>query len=320
MQTLSKPAEGRYGIVAEAGYQYAYGVINQLFTSLYGGPNRWSLSDGKLTRLFETDQFRMGVEYARDLWASGLYEPGAPGYNTISARQAFIARKGVFRWDGNTADIFRSQGTGAGNVGLNLQPPPKIRLLPPFPAQDGAKPTYPLYHGSFGMVILKKAPEARIKDLLNVLNLLSAPFGTEERELIAYGIEGRDFSRSATGAPVLNDDPGRVENMLTTIQNIINPPPVYFDPLGPEYVPHVIGVFKQYESVGVEDPTIGFYSDADTRQGLIADQRLGDGVTDIIAGRRPTSDLAQLVSEWRGNGGDQVRKEYQDAMATAGSG
>ena len=106
--------------------------------------------------------------------------------------------------------------------------------------------------------------------------------------------------------------------MATTFQNIVNPPPVYFDPLGTDYVPHVIGVFKQYEAVGVEDPTIGFYSDSDSRQGVIANQRFGDGITDIVAGRRPLTDLTGLLQEWRSNGGDQVRKEYEDAMAAAG--
>jgi putative aldouronate transport system substrate-binding protein len=164
------------------------------------------------------------------------------------------------------------------------------------------------------MVVLKKAPEARIKELLRVLNLLAAPFGTEEREIISYGLEGRDFTRNEIGAPILTEQ-GRAEYLLTTLQNVVNPPPVYFDPKGTDYVPHVIGVLKQYEAVGVEDPTVGFYSDADSRQGVIANQRFHDGVNDIIAGRRPTSDLSQLVVEWRSNGGDQVRKEYEEAMA-----
>ena len=317
MQSLARPNDGLYGLIGEAGYQYAYGVTNQFLTSVFGGPNQWSLQNGKLTRLFETDQFRQAVEFARDVWSAGLYEPGSPSYNVISARQAMVARKGVFRWDGNTSDIFHSRGVGAGGLS-SLQPPPQIRLLPMFPGQAGGKPTYPMYHGSFGMVVLKKAPEERVKLLLRVLNLLAAPFGTEERELISYGIDGRDFTRDDTGAPVLNDDPGRVETMLTTIQNVVNPPPVYYDPLSTDYVPHVIEVAKQYESVGVEDPTIGFYSETDTRQGLIANQRLGEGAMDIITGRRPSSDLTQLVSEWRSNGGDQVRKEYEDAIAAAG--
>ena len=82
-------------------------------------------------------------------------------------------------------------------------------------------------------------------------------------------------------------------------------------------MPHVISVLKQYEPFGVEDPTIGFYSEADTRQGLIATQRFGDGTTDIVAGRRPVSDLPGLIQEWRQNGGDAVRKEYEDAIASA---
>jgi putative aldouronate transport system substrate-binding protein len=295
MTTLTNPQQGLYGIVAEFGYQYAYGVNNQLFTSIFGGPNQWLVSNGKLTRLFETDQYRRAVEF-----------------------QAFIARKGVFRWDGNTADIFNSQGVGAGSdQPLNLQPPPKIRLVPPFPGEDGGKPTYPLYHGSFGMIVLKKAPDDRIKELLRVLNLLAAPFGTEEREIIAYGLEGRDFTRNAIGAPILSEQ-GRAENMSQVFNGIVNPPPVYFDPKGGDYVPHVISVLKQYEAVGVEDPTIGFYSDADSRQGIVANQRFGDGITDIVAGRRPISDLAGLIEEWKTNGGDQVRKEYEDAMAAAG--
>src|SRR5207248_7318958 len=130
------------------------------FTSIFGGPNQWSVANGKLTRLFETDQYARAVEFARDLWTAGLYEPGAAGYNTLSARQAFIARKGVFRWDGNTADIYRSRGVGASqNEASTLQPPPAIRLLTPFPAQDGGKPSYPMYHGSFGMIVLKKTSE-----------------------------------------------------------------------------------------------------------------------------------------------------------------
>jgi putative aldouronate transport system substrate-binding protein len=317
MQTLQKPNAGLFGIVAEAGYQYGYGTTNQLFTSIFGGPNQWSLAAGKLTRLYETDQFKAALEYARDLWASGLYEPGAAGYNTISARQAMLARKGIFRWDGNTPDIFNSQGVGAGSdQSLNLQPPPKIRLVPPFPAQTGGQPTYPIYHGSFGMVVLKKAPDDRIKELLRVLNLLASPFGTEEREIIAYGLADRDFTRNAIGAPILTEQ-GRAEYMATTFQNIVNPSPVYFDPRGGDYVAHVVGVLKQYEAVGVEDPTIGFYAESDSRQGVIANQRFGDGVTDIIAGRRPMMDLASLQGEWRSNGGDQVRKEYEEAMAAA---
>ena len=314
MQAVLNPNAGVYGIVAESGYQYGYDTINQLFTSIYGAPNVWSLDNGKLTRLFETDQFKSAVGTARDIWAAGLYEPGAPGYNTLSARDAFLARKGMFRWDGNTADIFN--GRGASGSIIPMDPPLMIRLVAPFGADANTRPTYPLYHGSFGTIVLKKASDDRIRELLGVLNVLAAPFGTEERELIAYGIEGRDFSRGPTGAPILNDQ-GRQDWMQWVIADVVNPAPSYFDPLGPNYVQQLVPMLKQYEAVGIQDPTVGFYSETAGRQGLIANQRFGDGVTDIVAGRRPVSDLDSLVSDWRSNGGDQVRQEYLDAMAAA---
>jgi putative aldouronate transport system substrate-binding protein len=100
---------------------------------------------------------------------------------------------------------------------------------------------------------------------------------------------------------------------------VTNPPPAYFDANGTtDYVPHVVEQLKKYEVVGVEDPTVGFYSESGGRQGVIANQRFGDGISDIITGRRPTSDLPTLLQEWRANGGDQVRKEYEEAMAATG--
>ena len=314
MQKLLNPNADVYGLVCESGYNIGYGNINQLFPSMFGAPNQWALQDGKLVRMFETEPFKAAVGYARDLWAAGLFEPGAAGYNTLSARDAFLARKGVFRWDGNTPDIYHGRGT-SGTI-IDLQPPAQVRLVPPFGADASTTPAYPIYHGSFGTIVLKKASDDRIRELLGVLNVLAAPFGTEERELIAYGLEGRDFSRGPNGAPVLNDQ-GRADWMQWVVADIVNPAPSYFDPLGPDYVQHVISSLKLYEAVGVQDPTVGFYSETAGRQGVVANQRFGDGITDIVAGRRPLSDLDTLVSDWRSGGGDQVRQEYLDAMAAA---
>ena len=117
---------------------------------------------------------------------------------------------------------------------------------------------------------------------------------------------GTGETRGPNGAPVLTDQ-GRLDQMQWVVADIVNPAPSYFDPLGPDYVQHVVTTLKQYEAVGIQDPTVGFYSESAGRQGLIANQRFGDGITDIVTGRRPLTDLDSLVSEWRSNGGEQVR-------------
>ena len=42
-----------------------------------------------------------------------------------------------------------------------------------------------------------------------------------------------------------------------------------------------------------------------------------DAVRDILVGRRPLTDYDQVVKDWASAAGDQIRKEYVDAMASA---
>ncbi|GAA3306974.1 hypothetical protein [Nonomuraea dietziae] len=43
-----------------------------------------------------------------------------------------------------------------------------------------------------------------------------------------------------------------------------------------------------------------------------------DRVTSIIAGRAPVSDLDQLVKDWRAQGGDKIRAEFESVIQKNG--
>jgi putative aldouronate transport system substrate-binding protein len=89
---------------------------------------------------------------------------------------------------------------------------------------------------------------------------------------------------------------------------------VPFRPLDTDYVPHAIGVLKQYEAVGVADPAAGCNSESNGRQGVVANQRFGDGITDIVVSRRPLSDLDALLSDWRSGGGEVVQHSHDSTI------
>jgi putative aldouronate transport system substrate-binding protein len=307
MQATQDPSRAVWGVVVESGPQYGGGVMNGLFSGIFGAPNNWALANGKLTRSFETEQFKAATGYARDLWAAGLYEPGSTGYNTLSARQAFQNRRGVFRWDGNVPDTF--------NAGAQLNPPGKVRLVPPFPAEPGGKPAYFLFNGSFGMIVLKKASDERIKELLRILNYIAAPFGSQERLLLNYGVEGYSYTLDERGNPTLTEA-GRLDTMPWN--TVCNPAPFYYDPSGSDYVKHITSAFKDYDAVGIEDPTVGHYSPLAARQGVTAFQKFGDGITDIVVGRRQLSDYDQLLKTYLSEAGDQLRHDYEESIAKTG--
>jgi putative aldouronate transport system substrate-binding protein len=69
--------------------------------------------------------------------------------------------------------------------------------------------------------------------------------------------------------------------------------------------------------LGVSDATLGFYSVTNTSKGVSLRVRFNDGLSEIVQGRRPLSDLDQLVSEWQANGGEVIRTEYLQAMAAS---
>ncbi len=47
-------------------------------------------------------------------------------------------------------------------------------------------------------------------------------------------------------------------------------------------------------------------------------QPLTDGITDVLAGRRPLSEFDQVVKDWQNNGGNAIRTELQQSIAAGG--
>jgi putative aldouronate transport system substrate-binding protein len=67
----------------------------------------------------------------------------------------------------------------------------------------------------------------------------------------------------------------------------------------------------------VSDPTLGMFSPTLGAKGAVINRTMLDGITDVVAGRRPIAEYDQLVKEWQSAGGEQIRKELQDQLAAA---
>ena len=93
------------------------------------------------------------------------------------------------------------------------------------------------------------------------------------------------------------------------------PAPWLFSPGVPEYARFASVEENQMLDVGIADPTQGYYSPADARRGATLARLIFDRVSGIAAGRQPMSDLDQLVKDWKSQGGDEIRAEYEKAIA-----
>jgi putative aldouronate transport system substrate-binding protein len=310
LQQLNRPQEDRY---ATAAYQNT-GLHILVYAAMFGAPNNWSLDSGaKLVKDFETPQFKEAVAYVRDLYGTGLFHPKSLNYADINAaRLDFVAGKFALYPEG-----FGQPWQDFWRRGLRNNPPFNFIPLPPFPAQAGGKAQHYLGPGFIATNALKKASPDRIKELLRIMDFLAAPFGTQEDLLLQYGLQDVHYTLDGSGKLTLNDK-SNVDANYVNWKYMMQHPQVM-------YVPDVPGFAKaEYDAehylvpAGVNDPTFGLFSPALGKSGATINRTMLDGITDIIAARRPLADYDQLLKDWAGNGGDQIRKELGEALAAAG--
>ena len=90
LQTLTKPQQEFYGIGGAQGTT----MLVPRFAAMFGAPNGWKLDNGKLTKDYETAEYKEAVNYVRDLWASGVFHPNSLNYaSNVIARQNFAGRQ-----------------------------------------------------------------------------------------------------------------------------------------------------------------------------------------------------------------------------------
>ena len=146
-----------------------------------------------------------------------------------------------------------------------------------------------------------------------MLNWLAAPLGSQEYLLKTYGIKDQHWTPDANGNPILNDR-GKAESTVP-FHYLTRAPAAFYWPQTPQNTPimhETQNAIYPYLSI---DPTIGYYSPTYAAKQAALTRDLNDRLNDIIVGRQPFEAWDQAISNWRSTGGDQMRTEYEQAMA-----
>jgi putative aldouronate transport system substrate-binding protein len=309
---FTKPEQNLAGLGVEN--NVGMGTTNGWLTGIFGAPNIWGLDSntGKLTAAVETEQYKAAVGFARDLWTAKAYHQNAMQYNLVSARNDFAARRFAFRFDGFQAASYLFWDSAPG-----LEPPGKPRIMTPFPANDGGKPTFWAKNGILGWSALKQAPPERIKELLRILNYLASPFGSQEYLLMNYGQRDLHWTPDARGNPVLNAR-GKTEAAVP-FRYITQGPVALYYTRDPQYATVMQDAEKAMLPYLAVNPTDGYYSATKDNKyaGLARD--LGDKINEIVVGRQPMSYWDQVVKEYLDGGVSRMRTEFEREIAAARS-
>ena len=309
MKQLSA-GESQYGLGATSGAP-ANGIpgIATYFLESFAAPNIWRLSNGKLTKDWETDEFKAAIAYVRKLWDAGVIHPDTPTMSVNQAAQAFYAGKYALWSNGLII------GDTVWNRANTQDPNFSMRAVPPFPASSTAKPVHHLGSGANLLTVMKKTTEDQAKKLVGLINYVSAPFGTQEFLTMWCGIEGVEFDFDQNHNPVVSAK-GQTD-LFIPWPNVGAAASVLYNASSADYARVMSKDIAVIQGMGITNPVVGLYSQTNAQRAASLNQTMGDGLLGIIFGRSEISAYDQLVSDWRAQGGDQIRSEFERALGAS---
>ncbi len=285
-------------------------MLNQMFRVPYG----WRLNDdGTLTNAIETDEYKQALSYARELYDAGAYHPDSAN---LTVEQSVDLMKGGRT--GMSQNGFAAVFGATGFLHTVEEVVPEAVVEPVvLPAYDGGEGITYRTPGFFGFTAISaKAAqdEEKLKELLSVLNYLFAPFGSEEFTFLNYGEIGVHSDEAEGGGYQLNEK-GRADRSALVYPFLSEN---YFFYPGLEGEAERAQKFnEEMAKVAVANPTAGIYSPAAAENGATLNQLVADKYTEVVTGRADLDSWDQLIEDWRSQGGDDIRAEYEEAIKAA---
>lgn len=283
----------------------ALGGSHQIYhAGSFGAPNVWKVDGGAFISTYGTEQYKAALDFTRQLWSEKLYYPDSSSTSQVDLETLY--------YNGTVSTITDGFGTYA-TAAPTVKDGFKVDFALPYNA--GTTPTPWQGTGIFGYTVFKKASTDRLKMLLRICNYLAAPFGTTEYELKTFGIEGTDFTRSATGITLSESG----NPAPPPFRYIASPPGVINLPGQEEAARRLYDWESAVLPNSIRDPSNGLRSATKTADGAKLNKILTDAATSITTGREPLSTWDTAVKSWRDGGGDKMAEEYAEELKNSGA-
>ena len=99
--------------------------------------------------------------------------------------------------------------------------------------------------------------------------------------------------------------------------NIGSPASVLYNANSQDYAKVMYQDASVIQGMGIQNPVVGLYSASNAKLAASLNLKMGDGLTGIIFSRDDLASFDQLVKDWRAQGGDTIRSEFEAALQAA---
>ncbi|WP_327318187.1 extracellular solute-binding protein [Streptomyces sp. NBC_01235] len=270
----------------------------------------WNIGDdGKLTYRVEQPEYLEALEWTRKLFDAGVVHPddkarsGDVG-NRFTAGQILVYNNDMSHWYGKTTEQAASN------------PDFVIDGMDIFGADGGDPKLWAAQPAGIWSMIRKGASKTTIENALAAADFSAAPYGTKERMLVDYGVEGTHYTVK-DGVPVKNDL-GNSEVVNAWVM-LAAPAAYYAHPDFPDVARKQVEWQQRMGAFMKKTSTFGMNIVEPTRYANLSSQ-FEQLEIDYVRGNRKLSDVQAAISTWKSSGGDKLRDWYKQLIDKNGSG
>lgn len=297
-----------WGMATIAGNEQA------MFEWMFRAGTTWQLDDsGKVVNVLMTEAFEQVMEFEKKVWDAGVIHPDGIG-----------GELGDLFTTGQLALTIDSFNGFFGNpiIGQVVDSTPEAE--PEFfvpPAVDGGEIVIQRDDGYWGIVAISAEAaqdEARLHELLGIINYWRAPFGSEEALFIGTGSEGVNYEFGEDNEVVgLGDEQADADRAALQWLGAFNSPIYSVRPTLEGYVDNFKTTMEALISATVPNPVAGIVAPSAATLNAKLDSLNEDYRNGFITGRRPLTEMESYREAWLSGGGQTLCDEYTDALDAA---
>ncbi|MGD7707109.1 hypothetical protein [Microlunatus sp. Y2014] len=289
--------------------QFAMGALPtswlmNIILEMMDAPNGWAEEGGEFTAEWETEEYKEALVHVKEFWDAEVLHPNSFSDSGSSSTW----------WQGGLTQVYIQ---GFTNWLYFTQRRPEFNMgRIDIPKWDGgglaskhqSVPGYGAY-----IAIPQQDSEERVHEILNVLNYLAAPYGTEEYLRANYGVPGEHYNMEE-GVPVATDRIVDDPRILTYFGS-----QVLADLTGPKWL---VDAQSEYLHEIMPDSkanaTTGLYSATNMSDGSSFGRELTDVTGNFVQGRGDMKAFEDLIAEWQKGVGADIKAEYAEAKQQQG--
>ncbi|KAF1299163.1 sugar ABC transporter substrate-binding protein [Enterococcus sp. JM4C] len=282
----------------------------KLFTSYFGAPNGWEVEkDGTFTPEFLTPEYKEALNFSRDLFENGyLAQDFAVTQKTDQQQQFAQGKAGIYT---GMIDIKNLKTMAQGiQDDMELVPVNKIST------GDGE---YHVWSENGGVGGLLAFPKSVVKDEAHLKKLLQFVNDLIDEEVFYYmtgGIEGTHYKINEDGALEYIDMDAWQQDVQPLSSSRPSEVTYKIKDASPEkqLANELVAENEQY---AVLDPTFSLDSEKANEVGSEIQKIITDATVQYMMGQIDEKAFDKAVSDWQAQGGDQMKKEYEEAYKAA---